>query len=146
MCDQPLDILLVGWGWGNDESASLTFWFRPLWGLRAYGHLLTSSIWWGFQYQNTGVGSLSLLQRIFPTQGLNPGLPHCTWILYQRSHKGSPRILEWVAYPFPSGSSWPQNRTRVSCIAGGSFTNWTIRKATSVSAKHLNGCGSGEYL
>ena len=34
------------------------------------------------------------------------------------------RILEWVAYPFSSGSSWPRNRTRVSCIAGGFFTNW----------------------
>ena len=33
--------------------------------------------------QNTGVGSLSLLQGIFPTQGLNPSLPHCRWILYQ---------------------------------------------------------------
>ena len=47
----------------------------------------------------------SFLQGIFPTQGLNPGLPHCGWILYQLSHKGSPRILEWVAYPFTSGSS-----------------------------------------
>ena len=44
--------------------------------------------------QNTGVGSLSLLQGIVPTQGLNPGLPHCRQILYQLSHKGSPRILE----------------------------------------------------
>ena len=50
-------------------------------------------------YQNTRVGSLSLLQGIFPTQGSNPGLPHCRWILYQLSHKGSPRTLEWVAYP-----------------------------------------------
>ena len=40
--------------------------------------------------QNTGVGSLSLLQVIFPTQGQNPGLPHCQWILYQLSTKGSP--------------------------------------------------------
>ena len=40
--------------------------------------------------QNTGVGSLSLLQGIFPTQGLNPGLPHCRRILYQLSHQGSP--------------------------------------------------------
>ena len=39
--------------------------------------------------QNTGVGSLSRLQGIFPTQGSNPGLPHCRWILYQLSHKGS---------------------------------------------------------
>ena len=39
---------------------------------------------------NTGVGSLSLLQGIFPTQGSNSGLPHCRWILYQLSDKGSP--------------------------------------------------------
>ena len=59
--------------------------------------------------QNTGVGSLSLLQGIFPIQGSNPGLAHCRWILYQLSPKGSPRILEWVAYPFSSRSSWPRN-------------------------------------
>ena len=40
--------------------------------------------------QNTGVGSRSLLQGIFPTQELNPGLPYCRWILYQVSHHGSP--------------------------------------------------------
>ena len=60
----------------------------------------------------------------------NPGLPHCRWILYpQLSHKGSPRILEWVAYPFSRWSSRPRNWTRVSCIAGRFFTNWTIREA-----------------
>ena len=58
---------------------------------------------------NTRVGSLSLLQGIFPTQGLNLGLLHCRWILYQLSHKGSPRILEWVAYPCSSGFSQPRN-------------------------------------
>ena len=82
---------------------------------------------WNSPGQDTGVGSLSLLQGIFPTQGSNPGLLHCGWILYQLSHKGSPRILEWVAYPYFSGSSQPRNRTRVSCIAGKFFTNWAIR-------------------
>ena len=76
-------------------------------------------------------GSLSLLQGIFPTQGSNPGLPHCRWILCQLSHKGSPRILEWVAYPFSTRSSQPRNQTGVSCIAGGFFRNWAIRKANS---------------
>ena len=80
-------------------------------------HGLDSS--WNSSGQNTGVGSLSLLQGIFPTQGLNPGLLHYRQILYQLSHKGSPRILQWVAYLFSSGSSRPRNRTRVSCIAGG---------------------------
>ena len=41
--------------------------------------------------QNTGVGRLFLLQRIFTTQELNPGLPNCRQILYQLSHKGSPK-------------------------------------------------------
>ena len=45
---------------------------------------------WNFPGQNTGVGSFSLLQGIFPTQGSNPSLPHCRWILYQLSHQGSP--------------------------------------------------------
>ena len=84
---------------------------------------------WNSPDQNTGVGSLSLLQGIFPTQGSNPGLPHCRQILYQLSHKGSRRILEWVAYPFSSGYSWPRNQTGVSCIAGRFFTNWAIREA-----------------
>ena len=37
------------------------------------------------------MGSLSLLPGIFLTQGLNPGLPHCRWILYQPSHQGNPK-------------------------------------------------------
>ena len=62
---------------------------------------------WNSPGQNTAVGSLSLLQETFWIQGSNPGLSHCRWILYQLSHKRSPRILEWVAYPFSSGSSHP---------------------------------------
>ena len=62
---------------------------------------------WNSPGQNTGVGSLSLLQGIFPTQGLNPGLPHCKQTLYQLSHQGSPSILEWVASSFSSRSSQP---------------------------------------
>ena len=68
--------------------------------------VMSDSLWahglyspWNSLGQNTGVGSLSLLQ------GSNPGLPHCRWILYQLSHKRSPRVLEWVVYPFSRGSS-----------------------------------------
>ena len=86
---------------------------------------------WNSPGQNTGVGSLSLLQGIFPTQGSNSGLPHCGQILNQLSHEGSPRILEWVAYPFSSGSFQPRNRTGVSCIAGIFFTNWATGEAHS---------------
>ena len=72
---------------------------------------------------------VAMPMSIFPTQGLNPGLSLYRWILYQLSHKGSPRILKWIAYPFSRGSSHPRNWTWVSCIAGRFFTNWTIREA-----------------
>ena len=51
---------------------------------------------WNSPDQNTVVGSLSLFQGIFPTQGSNPGLLYCRRILYQLSHKGSP----WVFFVF----------------------------------------------
>ena len=95
--------------------------------------VVSDSLWphglyslWNSPGHNTGVGSFSLLQGIFPTQGLNAGLLHCRRILYQLSHQGSPRILEWIAYPFSRGSSWPRIQSVVSCIAGGFFTNWAI--------------------
>ena len=71
---------------------------------------------WNSPGQNTGVGSFSLLQGIFSTQGSSPSLLQCRKILYQLSHSGSPRTLEWVPYPFSSGSSRPRNWTRISCI------------------------------
>ena len=54
---------------------------------------------WNSPGQNTGVGRHSLLQGIFPTQGSNPGLPHCRWILYQMSHQGNPPTSTLV-YPY----------------------------------------------
>ena len=45
---------------------------------------------WDPPGKNTGVGSHSLLQGIFLTQGLNPGLLRCRWVLYRPSHRGSP--------------------------------------------------------
>ena len=75
--------------------------------------VVSDSLWlpvlyspWNSPGQNTGVGSLSLLQGIFPTQELNPGLPHCRRILYQLSNKESPRTLQWVACPFSRGPNW----------------------------------------
>ena len=57
--------------------------------------VVSDSLWpqglyspWNSPGQNTGVGSLSLLWGIFPTQGSNPGLLHCRWVLYCLSHKG----------------------------------------------------------
>ena len=76
-------------------------------------------------------------RETFPTQGSNSGLLHCCQVLYQLSHKRSPRILEWVAYPFSSGSSLPRNWTGVSCIAGGFFTDWAIRKALQIANRFI---------
>ena len=98
--------------------------------------------------QNPGVGSfslgrLSLLQRIFLTQGSNPGLLHwsnpgllhCGWILNQLSQQGIPEVLEWVAYPFSSRSSWSRNWTRVFCIAGVLFSNWAKYPGKKISVQ-----------
>ena len=104
---------------------------------------------WNSLGQNTGVGSHSLLQGIFPTQGSNPTLPLCRWILYQLNHKGSPRILEWVAYPFSSRSFQPRNQTGVPCIAGGFFTNWAFRtqcKFCSDCQKHWCFHGGQDFM
>ena len=46
---------------------------------------------WNSPGQNTGAGSLSLLQGIFPTQGLNLDLMHCRWILYRAEPPGKPK-------------------------------------------------------
>ena len=46
---------------------------------------------WNSPGQSTGVGSLSLLQRIFPTQESNPGLPHCSWVLLPAESQGKPK-------------------------------------------------------
>ena len=71
---------------------------------------------WNSPGQNTGVSSLSLLQGVFPNQGLNPGLPHCRRTLYQLSHKESPRKLEWIACPFYRGSFWQRNQSSIPTI------------------------------
>ena len=53
------------------------------------------------------MGCHVLLQGIFPTQGLNPGLLHCRWLLYHLSHEGSPRILVLLAYHFRGNLPYP---------------------------------------
>ena len=46
---------------------------------------------------------VAVIQGFFPTQGPNPGLPHCRRVLYCLSHQGSSRVLDWVAYSLPQG-------------------------------------------
>ena len=73
----------------------------PWWKWKLLSHVQLFATPWNSPGQNTGVGSLSLLQGIFPTQGSNPGLPHCGQILYQLSHKGSPLSLVLSCYSLP---------------------------------------------
>ena len=80
-------MLLAIWKWKQSESESRSVVSDSLHPHGLYGP-------WNSPGQNTGVGSLSLLQGIFPTQGWNPGLPHCRRILYQLSHKWRP-LATW---------------------------------------------------
>ena len=110
---------------------------------------------WNSLGQNNWSGQPFLLQGIFQTQGSNPGLLHCSRILYQLSHKGSPRILEWVAIPSPADlldleikpgspalqtdslptelsqkpkSSQSRSQIHVLCIGRQIFNNWITRE------------------
>ena len=71
------------------ESESCSVVSDSLW-----SHGLYSTIPWNPPGQNTAVGSRSPLQGIFPTQGLNSGLPHCRQILYQLNHQGIKNKIE----------------------------------------------------
>ena len=112
-------IYLVKW---NESHSAMSTSLQP--------HGLYSP--WNSTGQKIGVRSRSFLQGTLPTQGSNPGRPHCRWTPYQLSHYGSPRILEGLAYPFSSGSSWPRNETGVFCISGGFFTNLALREALHI--------------
>ena len=91
---------------------------------------------WNSPGQNTGVGCLSLLQGIFPTQGSNPGLPHCRRILYQLSHQGSPN----TSIQFSSVQSLSRVRLfatprTAACQASLSITNsWSLFKLMSIES------------
>ena len=76
----------------------------------------------GIFQASTGVGCHCLLQRIFPTQGLNPGLPHCRQTLYCLSHQGSPLKV----YRFEIEN--------VSCsVMSDSVTPWTVARQAPLS-------------
>ena len=100
--------------------------------------------------KKTGVGCHTLLQGIFPTQELNPGLPHCRQILYHLSHRGSPRILEWVACPFSRGSYQPRKskwdllhfwRILYAELTGKPQSHWRVLLKLKPFILHRNGVG-----
>ena len=65
---------------------------------------------WDFPGKDAGMGCHFLLQRIFPTQGSNPGLLHCRQILYRMSYKGSPIVMAFYSKPSQSISVWSRNK------------------------------------
>ena len=80
---------------------------------------------WGFSRKESWTGLPCPPPVDFP----NPGLLHYRRILYHLSYQGSPRILEWVAYPLSRRTSQSRNRTGVSCSAGCLFTSWATQEA-----------------
>ena len=107
---------------GESESCSVmsTLWSHVLYKSMEFSR---PEYWSGWTFPNPG--GLS-------NPRIEPRSPTLQVILYQLSHKGSPRLREWVAYPFCSRSSQPRNRTGVFCIASGFFTNWAIRQDPGV--------------
>ena len=73
---------------------------------------------WDSPGQNTGVGSLSLLQGIFPNQGANPGLPHRRWILYQLSHNGSHTLSPPFRISRPHSLLQTTKESSLCCFSG----------------------------
>ena len=116
-----MDIYLIGLLAKLDISESWSVMSDSLW-----SHELHSS--WNSPDQCTGMGSLSLHQGIFPTQGSNPGLSHSRQILYCLSHQGSPRILERLAYHFSRDLPHPGIEPVSPAFAGRFFTNWPSEK------------------
>ena len=103
---------------------------------------------WNSLGQNTGVGSLSLLQGIFPTQEPNPGLLHCGWILYRLSHKGSPCICRGRGW---GGVSQSLLQRILLGIEPGSPALQTDSLPTEISGKPISvvlghQCGTGTQI
>ena len=89
--------------------------------------------------KNTGMGSLSLLRRIFPTQGSNPGLPHYRRIVYQLNHKECPRneyiSVKTLFFLREEGKGIFKTKLRVAVINGG-------KQQAGITKIHIQGAGS----
>ena len=113
-----------------------------------------------FSSKSTRVGYHFLFQGIFPTQGSNPGLPHCRQTLYHLSHRGShgllqARILEWVALSLLQQIFPPQglNQSLLHCrqilyqlsYQGSLWTRQTGTKSLCGSHPQMIGIESGWF-
>ena len=85
---------------------------------------------WNSPGQNTGVGNHSLLQENFPTQGLNPGLPHCRQMLYPSEPQSTSRVTGWIKWD-NIWSNRPNTLYKVSTLGG----SYRILSPSSLSSK-----------
>ena len=124
-------------------SILFSFWYLSL---NLVTWKLLSCVWlfatpwtspWNSPGQNTGVGSLSLLQGIFPIQRLNPGLLHCRRILYQLSHKGSPSLN--------SESMLIQGNFTSRSLSILALTFSQINSLSQIQGGHIVACREGAY-
>ena len=111
---------------------------------------------WNSPGQNTGVGSLFLLQGIFPTQGSNTGLPHCRWILYQlrvqeRYSQTKDINLELISRKIPWGRHG--NSLQYSCLenpmdrgAWQTTVHWVAKSQTWLKWFSMHSATDREYL
>ena len=86
---------------------------------------------WNSPGQNTGVSSHALLRRIFPTQGLNPGLLHCKWILLPAEPEGKPSIYQittWPCNPTPVNIAREKHAPNDTCTPMFTAALFTIGK------------------
>ena len=97
---------------------------------------------WNSPGQNTGVGSLSLLQGIFPTWGSNPGLPHCRRILYQLSHSMNMKPT-WDMWRVLALVQWPCKHTTQTLHFG--ERNWQTTSLPPLWV-HLHVCSKASVL
>ena len=106
----------------------------------------------GRKPKNTGVGRLSLLQRIFLTQELNRGLLPCRQIVYQLSYQGSPKNLEMAGIPYPLSSNRVPTFKRRACLPAQSLQScptlsvlWTVARQAALSMGFSKNAGVGCY-
>ena len=90
---------------------------------------------WNSPGQNTGVRSLSLLQGIFPTQGSNPGVPHCRRILYQLNHREAHGCESWT---IKKAEHWRVDTFELWCWRRLLRVPWTARRWNLSILKEIN--------
>ena len=104
----PTFFFLPDWKWKWKWKSFSRVWLFATPGTIQSTEFSRPEYWSGYPFPSLGD---------LPNPGVELGSP-CRWILCQLSHKGNPRILEWAAYPFSSGSSQPRNPTWVESNLG----------------------------